>query len=200
MLILGLNGSPNKEGNTKHLLTNLLEEIEVMGISTDILDVYELVASTRNGFCIACSNPCTKACYKGSKLEEAFELMKKADGIIFGSPVYFGTISAQLKAMFDMSRVLRGEKAFYNKIAAGVTVGASNFGGQETTIKALHDIMLVHGMIIVGDGYFDDDCGHHGVCAVKPAENDDFALKRGRILAKRMVEVCRETVGLRSNA
>jgi len=37
-------------------------------------------------------------------------------------------------------------------------------------MKALHDIMLVHGMTIVGDGYVGDDCGHHGVCAQQPAD------------------------------
>ncbi len=196
MLIIGLNGSPNKSGNTKYLLTHLLDKAESMGASTKIMNVHEIIAST-NGFCTACSSPCKGICYKDTKLEEAFEIMKKADGIIFGSPVYFGTVSAQMKAMFDMSRKLRSEKSLYNKIAAGITVGASKFGGQETTIKTLHDIMLVQGMIIVGDGYYGDDCGHHGVCAVKPAENDEFAVKRIEILAKRVVEVCGATRQLR---
>ena len=76
-------------------------------------------------------------------------------------------------------------------------MGSSRYGGQETTIKALHDIMLVHGMIIVGDGYFEKDCGHHGVCAQKPALADDNALNRAEILGKRMVEVCNATQSLR---
>jgi len=40
-----------------------------------------------------------------------------------GSPVYFGSVSAQLKAFFDKTRKLRSEKALYNKFACGVTVG-----------------------------------------------------------------------------
>jgi len=197
MLIIGLNGSPNKNGNTKYLLTHMLEKVEKLGVSTVIMDVHEIVTSTKHGYCIACSSPCKGVCYKDTKLEEAFEIVKKADGIVFGSPVYFGTVSAQLKAMFDMSRKLRSEKALYNKVATGITVGASRFGGQETTMKALHDIMLVQGMIIIGDGYYEDDCGHHGVCAVRPAEDDEFALKRSEILAKRLVEVCKATRQLR---
>ena len=59
-------------------------------------------------------------------------------------------------------------------------------------MKALHDIMLVHGMTIVGDGYTEYDCGHHGVSAQKPAEKDEFAIKRAGILAKRLVEACKE--------
>ena len=55
------------------------------------------------------TNPCSGVCYKGTELEEAFELLEKADGVIFGSPVYFGTVSAQMKAFADKARGLRGK-------------------------------------------------------------------------------------------
>ncbi|MCX8131773.1 MAG: flavodoxin family protein [Clostridia bacterium] len=197
MFIVGLNGSPNKNGNTKYLLNKVMNKVSALGAETEILDVNELLGTAKHGFCMACSNPCSGVCYKGTKLDEAFELLKQADGIILGSPVYFGSVSGQLKAFFDKTRGLRGQKAFYNKIAAGVTVATSKYGGQETTMKALHDIMLVHGMIVVADGFGEDDCGHHGVCAHRPAENDEFAVKRAEILAKRMVEVCGATMNLR---
>ncbi len=174
-----------------------MEKAAALGAETVILEAGAAVESAKHSFCTVCSNPCSGACYGGTKLEEAFSLLKRADGIILGSPVYFGSVSAQLKAFFDKSRKCRGEKAFYNKVAAGVTVGTSRFGGQETTMKALHDIMLVHGMIIVGDGFVDDDCGHHGVCSQRPAENDEVALKRAEITAKRIVEVCGATGSLR---
>ncbi|MCX7841607.1 MAG: flavodoxin family protein [Clostridia bacterium] len=190
MLIVGLNGSPNENGNTKFLLNTVMEQASTLGAKTRILEAGELLSSAKHAFCKACSNPCSGACYKGTKLEEAFETLKKADAIVLGTPVYFGTVSAQIKAFFDKTRKLRVEKAFYNKVGAGVTVAASKYGGQETTMKALHDIMLVHGMIVVADGFGQDDCGHHGVCSQRPAQNDEFAIKRARILAKRLVEVC----------
>jgi len=192
LFIVGLNGSPNKDGNTKFLLNTVLEEAKNLGAKTMIMEVQELLDSCKNAFCVACSNPCSGVCYKGTKLEEAYETLKKADAIVMGSPVYFGSVSAQLKAFFDKTRKLRGEKAFCNKIACGVTVGASKYGGQETTMKALHDIMLVHGMTVVGDGYIGDDCGHHGVSAQRPAQEDEFALKRAGIIARRLVEACKE--------
>ena len=61
-------------------------------------------------------------------------------------------------------------------------------------MKALHDMMLVHGMTIVGDGYIGDDCGHHGGSAQRPAKEDEFALKRASILAKRLVDACKNKV------
>lgn len=190
LLVVGLNGSPRKNGSTKFLLDTVLNKVKELGAETVVYDVQELLNSTKHSFCVVCSSPCSGICYKDSKLEEAFEVMKKADAIVFGSPSYFGTVSGQLKAFFDKTRKLRGEKALYNKVGAGVTVGGSKYGGQETTIRALHDIMLVHGMTIVGDGYFEDDCGHHGVCAHNPAENDEFAVKRAEILAKRIFDIC----------
>jgi multimeric flavodoxin WrbA len=197
LLIIGLNGSPNKDGNTKFLLNAVLGKLEEMGAETRILEIPELLKTAKNSFCVSCSTPCSGACYKGTKLEEAYELMRQADGLVFGSPSYFGTMTGQMKAFFDKTRKLRFEKAFYNKVSAGITVGASKYGGQETTMKALYDIMMVHGMMIVGDGYVDDDCGHHGVCAQKPSENDEFAQKRAAILAKRLFEVCSATSSLR---
>lgn len=197
MLIIGLNGSPQKNGNTKELLEKVLSKAKSLGAETVILEIPKLLHSARQPFCTACSNPCSGQCFRDTALEESFELLKKADGIVLGSPVFFGTISGQLKAFFDKTRKLRGEKGLYNTVGAGVTVGTSRFGGQETTMRALHDIMLVHGMIIVGDGYLEDDCGHHGVCAQKPAGEDFSALRRAEILGKRLVEVCKDTESLR---
>lgn len=198
MLIVGLNGSPNKNGNTKILLEKVISTAKKLGAETKILEVSEIFKGVSQPFCTVCSNPCSGQCFHGTNLEGAFDLLKQADGVVLGSPVYFGSVSGQLKAFFDKSRKLRGEKGLYNTVGAGVTVGNSRFGGQETTMKALHDIMLVQGMIIVGDGYLENDCGHHGVCAQRPGAEDSYALQRAEILGKRLVEVCEATNSLRA--
>ncbi len=81
-----------------------------------------------------------------------------------------------------------------------MTVGGSKYGGQETTMRAIHDVMFIHGMTIIGDGQVGWDAGHHGVCAQRPANEDGFALGRADILARRMVEVCTATKSLRTLA
>ena len=199
MKVIGLNGSANTNGNTKKILYNILKHLETMGVSTEIIDIHPIVSDLRSPFCTVCSSPCNGKCYQGTLLEEAFQKLQRADGILMGSPSYYGTLSGQIKCFFDKSRKMRTNKGLYNKIAAGVTVGASKYGGQETTMKALHDIMLVHGMIIIGDGFWEEDCGHHGVCVHSPFESDEIAFKRCEILAKRMYEVCLNTMNLRIN-
>ncbi|MCG8500722.1 MAG: flavodoxin family protein [Firmicutes bacterium] len=199
MYIVGLNGSPNKEGNTHYLLRQVLDICKSKGARTEIVHAGEAVDSAQWPFCTVCSAPCSGKCFENTELEKVYDKLKEADGVLIGSPVYFGSVSAQLKAFFDKTRKSRGEKAFVNLAGAAVTVGASKYGGQETTIKAIHDMMLVQGMIIVGDGHVDYDAGHHGVSAQRPAENDVHAVKRIPVLAERMVEVAKaiKDAGLR---
>ena len=188
LYILGINGSPNDNGDTAFLINLILDECKKMGADIEIANAGKAVMSAKTPFCVACSNPCSKICYKGTALEELFEKMKKADAIVFGSPVYFGTASAQLKALFDKSRALRGEKVFIGKPCGFVSVGASRFGGQETTLKHMQSMALVQGMTVVGSGHSDYDAGHHGVAAQRPAKEDDFAKSRCKSMAKRLLE------------
>lgn len=197
LLIVAINGSPNNEGSTSFLLQQALEECTTRGADTEFLFCREILKDLRNPFCVACSSPCPGKCYKNKELANAYGLISRADALILGSPVYFGTVSAQLKAFFDKSRALRTEKKLLNVVGGAITSGASRFGGQETTIRAMHDIMLVHGMIIVGDGYHDDDCGHMGAAAQRPAQEDENAIQRSRIMGKRIFEVAQATSALR---
>jgi multimeric flavodoxin WrbA len=197
MFILGLNGSPQKEGSTFDLLNCALGAAAELGVDTRLLHITNALKNQTNPFCSTCTPICEGACAKGNNLGEAYDLLRKADGIIIGSPVYFGTLSGQLKAFWDKSRLLRKEKALINVIGGAVAVGGARFGGQETTIRAIHDIMLVQGMTIVGDGYGADDAGHQGACAQRPACDDQFGMTRAAILGRRVAEVARATKDLR---
>ncbi|PKM83129.1 MAG: flavodoxin family protein [Firmicutes bacterium HGW-Firmicutes-14] len=197
MFILGLNGSPQKEGNTVNLINAALEAAAGMGAETRVLHVVDALKGVSHPFCTNCSPVCEGTCLKGSSLREAYDILSKTDGIIMGSPVYFGTVSAQLKAFWDKSRSLRKEKSLLNVIGGAVSAGAARFGGQETTVNAIHDIMFVQGMTVVGDGYFDNDAGHQGACAQKPSSEDENGLIRAGILGRRVAEVARATMDLR---
>lgn len=192
MMIVGIDGSANGNGSTRFLLDEVLTAAESSGARTVVLHAGTLLAEAGNPFCNVCSVPCTGACFRGTRLSEGFDLMRAADGVVLASPVHFGTVSAQLKAFFDKTRFLRNDRALYGKIGAGVTVGAARFGGQETTLRALHDMMLIHGMTLVGDGVSDVDCGHHGVCGQRPASSDEFAIQHARMMGKRVYEACAE--------
>lgn len=102
------------------------------------------------------------------------------DGIIAGSPVYYGTMASELKKFFDESVVVR--KKLFNKVGAAFATSAHRTGGKETTILSIIQAMLINGMIIVGDPL--ETGGHYGA-----AGSDEIGLKEGRALGKRVAEL-----------
>ena len=194
MYILAINGSPNRDGNTAFLLEKVLAAAAEEGVEGKLIHVMDAVKEQKNPFCVACSSPCKEVCHeKDEGLKEACDLLENASAVVLGSPVYFGTVSAQLKAFWDKTRGMRTRKGLVGKPGAAVSVGAARFGGQETTIKALHDMMLIHGMSVVGEGIQDADAGHQGVSGQRPAEEDSFAQERAGILGRRLAQEVNKT-------
>lgn len=197
MYIIAINGSPKTDGNTAYLLNKGLEKARELGARTDIIHTGEIMKEFKTPFCIACTNPCAGVCMEGTSFLKVMDILKEADGILIGSPVYFGSISGQLKAFWDKLRRIRGEKKLLNAVGGAVAVGHSKYGGQEATLRTIHELMLVQGMTIVGPGQAEHDCGHFGAAAQRPAEDDKQAQERVIILAKRVCEVAAATKSLR---
>jgi multimeric flavodoxin WrbA len=197
MFFVAINGSPNKDGNTAFLLKKGLEQLELMGAQTEIIHAGEVLRSMKVPFCTVCSASCKGACTQGTPMAEVLQSLREADGLLLGSPVYFGSVSGQLKAFWDKLRPLRGEKKLLNVVGGAVAVGASRFGGQEGTLRTIHEMMLVQGMTIIGGGQKVYDCGHYGVAAQRPATEDQHAQQRIIIMAKRLFEVSQATQSLR---
>ena len=182
-----MNNFPqNRNGNTAFLLNEVKKHIEKLGGEFEIINVQSAVLDCKHPFCMECKSPCDQNCLKGTKLEEAYNKITKADAVIVGSPVYFGTVSAQLKCFFDKSRYIRTQKKWIGKIGAVITVGASKYGGQELTGNTIQNMLMVQGFNIMNDGYEEFDAGHFGVNAQKPANEDEFAIKRAKVLAYRI--------------
>lgn len=186
MYIVAINGSPNKDGNTAFLLKEILSNCK--GAEKELININEVMLDTKTPFCVNCSSPCDKRCYAGTELSRTFDKITKADFVLFGSPVYFGSMTAQLKAFFDKTRAVRGEKAWLNKPVACVSVGASKFGGEERTIDHIQSCALVLGMKIIGNGS-ELGMGHFGVSAQSPAKDDENAIKQCKSLANAMMNL-----------
>lgn len=186
MKIIAVNGSHNKDGNCAFLINTVLSDLADMGADTAVYSAHEAIEDCATPFCISCTSPCAKVCY-GKKLTHLFDEMKSADAIIFASPVYFGTMSAQLKCLFDKTRDIRASNALLGKLGLAMSCGASKYGGQEKTVAAIHDCMLVDGMTIVGPSA-SSGAGHMGVCAQKNAHDDEFAISRAHLAAQRIYE------------
>ncbi len=109
-----------------------------------------------------------------------------SDGIIAGSPVYFGVMSANLKQVFDEFVSLR--KKMEGKVGAAFATSGDITGGKETTMMSIIQAMLIYGMIIVGDPM--SASGHYGVaCTGTP---DEKTLENGRKLGQRVASLVKK--------
>ena len=110
-----------------------------------------------------------------------------SDGIIVGSPVYFGSMASELKEVLDRFVVVR--KKMGDKIGAAFTTSGDESGGKETTLISIIQALLIYGMIIVGDPL--DATGHYGISCVgspdkETSENAAKLGKRVALLAKKL--------------
>jgi NAD(P)H dehydrogenase (quinone) len=144
----------SKSGNTKKLAKEIVKGIE------EVEDIKYILKSTS---------------------EVTKEDFLTSDGIIAGSPVYFGTMAAELKHVFDKFVGIR--KKMGDKVGAAFATSGDETGGKETTLISIIQAMLIYGMIIIGDPL--DASGHFGVaCKGAPdKETADNAAKLGRRVA-----------------
>ena len=120
-----------------------------------------------------------EAVLKDVKDVEPAELLKY-EGIIVGSPTYYGTMAAAIKELFDKSVDFHG--SLDGKIGAAFASSANVAGGNETTILDILNAMLIHGMVIQGDPKGD----HYGPVAIGTPDNRSIAecMRLGSRIAK----------------
>lgn len=103
MKVFAFNGSPRKEWNTATLLKKALEGAESQGAETELVHLYDL---NYKG-CISCFSCKTIGgesygrCAVKDDLTDIFEGIKKSDAIILGSPIYFGTVSGEMRSFME---------------------------------------------------------------------------------------------------
>jgi len=127
---------------------------------------------------------------KGEMPKAVFRV-KQADGIIWGTPVYFGAWNSLSQEFYQM---LKGEydyKRFslYKKVVGFVAVGAKRNGGQETTITFASWDLMGLGACVVNDGYPVSQFG--GTCvggSIGDVRNDKEGLEMCFNLGKRVAE------------
>lgn len=185
--IIGIVGSPRNEGNTDNLVKEALKSAKEFGADTEIINL----GSADIEPCIACDIcKATGECAIYDDMPGILTKLIKSQGIIIGSPVYFGNVTAQLKMLMDRSRPLRMDFKLKNKVGGAISVGGSRNGGQETTIRAIHEFMLIHDIIIVGDGAPLAHYGGTGVGGSKEdALSDEIGLETSRNLGRRVADL-----------
>jgi len=151
MLVVGLQGSPRRKGNTRHLLETFLEACRRRGAATEMVEVArrdiipckEYTVCERRGTCpIEDEMPRT-----------IYPLLREADLLVAATPVFFYNMSAQLKALVDRCQVfwarkyrlrLRDPKRAVKKgylLAVGATQGKNLFDAIELSVQYFFDAL-----------------------------------------------------------
>jgi NAD(P)H dehydrogenase (quinone) len=94
----------------------------------------------------------------GAKTDQAAPVadpqeLDRYDAIIIGCPTRFGRMPAQMAQFWDQTGGLWAKGALIGKVGAAFTSTATQHGGQETTLMAVHTMLLHHGMVILGLPY-----------------------------------------------
>jgi NAD(P)H dehydrogenase (quinone) len=115
------------------------------------------------------------------------ERLREFDGIIVGSPVYYGTMAAEVKKLIDES--VRFHGALKGKVGGAFSSSANLAGGNETTIMDILQALLIHGMVIQGTHNGD----HYGPVAL--GAPDARALRGCRQLGARVADLTSALAG-----
>ncbi len=154
MKIVGVSCSPRKGQTTFKSLERCMSAITSTypEIQTEIIDLGGL--DVRG--CIACGH-CAKEleCSQEDDFNDLIPKLQGPDlgGLILATPVYLGTMSSQCKAFLDRTVMFRRNGFLFRDVVGGVVaVGGFRNGGQEASVLQVQSAMLVHDMILVGDG------------------------------------------------
>jgi len=149
MLILGLQGSPRKKGNTNFLLSTFLQAAERRGAVTqaiqvverNILPCKEYVVCEKKGYCPI----------DDDMASEIYGLLRQAEVVVLASPIFFYNMTSQLKALVDRCQTfwarkyrlklgdpLKGSRRGY-LLSVGATKGKNLFEGLQLTAKYFFD-------------------------------------------------------------
>jgi multimeric flavodoxin WrbA len=207
--ILGICGSPIKDGNTEAFLKECLKATEAQGkVTTKLITL----AGKDIKDCRHC-NWCVKKqeenrfCTQQDDMQEIYQAMLEVDAVLLASPAYIGRLSGYMACMTDRLRAFLFGNMYNgtlrNKVAGALAVGWGRNTGIETTLLSLLSAILIVEMIPVvpvhgpgspfgaagvssegGTGKFNRD-DRLGVL------KDEYGLAGCRALGKRVVEVTR---------
>lgn len=188
--ILGISGSPNRNGNTAYAVQYALDILKQRGFETRYISL-----SKKNIHpCIGCFK-CSRdgKCCKNDDMEEIYEALYWCDGIILGSPVYFGMVCGQMKTMIDRCVATRANYGdnfpMTGKIGGAIACAYSRNGGQETTLQNLQTFLLQLNFQVVSDG---PGYCHSGGTIVGEAANDTWGLGTVSNLANNIDHILRK--------
>ena len=157
MKVFGICASP-RNNTTEYVLSKALAKLDEDGFDTEIFTCMgkDIKPCMHCDYCLE-----HKECIINDDMQEVYEGLLNADGIILATPIQSGGISSNLAAIMDRTRAL--EAVDYNilrgKIGMSIAVGGDRTGGQDFAHLKNVTYFMIHGIIPVSGGPFGSNLG-----------------------------------------
>ncbi len=180
--VIAFNGSPRENGNTAQALKIVLAELEKEGIETELvqlrpLHINECIA------CYRCSDRVGKWCSQDDDANACIEKMLSANGILVGSPTYFGNIAGKLKCLLDRAFFVSKMNGGLLARKVGAPVIAVRRQGATGVYHMICNYFAINSMFMVGSSYWNMAMGRDPGEISKDTEGLDTLRDLGRNMA-----------------
>ncbi|MBN1685242.1 MAG: flavodoxin family protein [Spirochaetales bacterium] len=140
--IIGIVGSPNKDGRTNELVTAALEGCRKAGVETEIIQMSDHVVGTcRDCLPWICKDE-LKCTYKDEAFEFFSEKLLNCGGLVFGAPVYWWDTTAMVKYLIlKMFRVYARTAPLNGVPAFGIGVAGGTGNGLASGLRPLYHFL-----------------------------------------------------------
>jgi multimeric flavodoxin WrbA len=160
MKVLGISGSPRTGGNTELLIKTALARLESEKIDTEYVSLADrqILPCTA---CGDCANVDAPQCTIGDAgFDGMIERFMEADGILVGSPVYFGSATPETMALLDRVGYVSLRNGRFLRHKVGAAIAVARRAGQNFTFAQLNYFFLINEMFIPGSTYWNVAIGH----------------------------------------
>lgn len=147
MKVLGVVCSPRLDGNTQILVQEALRAAAEAGAETELYLAGQKNIAPCDG-CESCQS--TGECLIGDDMEELCAKLLAADGIIFGSPVYYWSVSAQAKVVIDRMFRFRQRRDLTGKVAGALVVARTR--GESSALSTFLSVFALQRMVLAAAG------------------------------------------------
>ena len=174
--VLLLNGSPHVHGCTATALEEMIKVFEEEGVETELIQVG--IKEIRG--CIACGTCSLKGkCVFDDLVNEVAPKFEEADGLVVGSPVYYGSPNGTILSFMDR---LFYSTEFSKQMKVGAAVVSCRRGGNTASFDVLNKYFTISGMPVASSTYWNQV---HGFTA-EDVKKDLEGLQTMRNLARSM--------------
>ena len=177
------NGSPRKGGNTETCLRRVQRGLESAGIRSEIVPIADKKIEPCRA-CYACEGQ--RRCAQEDDLNDMIARMEAADGIIIGSPTWFGSVTGWVKNLIDRAGFVSRMNGHMYRGKVGAPVIALRRGGAVQVYNEIISFFAINHFYMVGSSYWNFAFGLEPGEAAHDAEGmrtmDDLAANMAHLL------------------